>query len=182
MNIHCVVQGCNRLGIHADKEGTLYCSVHWEERPESISSPCISGCNNCTSCDVAPKCAVEGCGEVGIVQQGGTGRMYCTQHAWADDRPINEKEAYKKEKAVSDIPTGMEDIGTRREHLLDLYELWSVGKGILESLNHLSTGEELRLKELDSALKLLWYHMQNDYDARGYVTTINSLPRDPSKI
>lgn len=73
--------------------------------------------------------------------------------------------------------TNLDDVGTRKEHLLDLYELWAVGRGILERNGSLSSMEQARFIDLDIALKLLWYHLSQDYNVNRYIDEINQLPR-----
>ena len=75
------------------------------------------------------------------------------------------------------LMTNLDDVGTRKEHLLDLYELWAVGRGILERNGSLSSTEQARLIDLEIALKLLWYHLTQDYNANRYIDEINQLPR-----
>jgi hypothetical protein len=75
----------------------------------------------------------------------------------------------------------MSDIGTRLEHLSDLYDLWKRGLEILSS-GVITSGEDERKKELEIALQMLWFHMNKDYDPRLYITTVNALPKDANEI
>lgn len=73
---------------------------------------------------------------------------------------------------------GMDDQGTRMEHLSDLHELWSFAFGLLttEGVWH-TAREESQAEELEIGLKLLTKHMQSGYNSKAYAQEINSLPR-----
>lgn len=57
-----------------------------------------------------------------------------------------------------------DDIGTRLQHMVELHELWNVAHEICTrpGLWH-SPLEEMRAKELNSALTLLQHHMTAEY-------------------
>ena len=57
----------------------------------------------------------------------------------------------------------MEDVGTRMEHLTELYELWKTGLDILERYDKSGPFYERKKEELEDALRLLGFHMQKDY-------------------
>ena len=71
---------------------------------------------------------------------------------------------------------GMNDVGTRLEHMMQLQDLWGFGLQQLttNNVNH-SQKEVEQAKKLESALELLTYHMMNDYDASAYAKAINEL-------
>lgn len=71
----------------------------------------------------------------------------------------------------------MDDVGTRQQHLADLYELWVTGLDILECYDkHLPLYEEKKA-ELTAAKKLLFFHMVKDYDIAGDKKMIDELPK-----
>lgn len=74
---------------------------------------------------------------------------------------------------------GMTDVGTRLEHMTDLYEMWSEGLLILEnSEKRYSTPlGAAQLQELRHALQLLWFHMAKDYNQYAYSIEIARLPK-----
>lgn len=73
----------------------------------------------------------------------------------------------------------MEDVGTRLEHMTDLYDMWKYGHSILEnSEKRFSTPlGQAQLTELANALQLLWFHMANDYNQYAYSGEISRLPK-----
>lgn len=74
---YCSVEGCSNFAVRADSKGILFCALHF---PEDSTGPL------CDDCDNAPKCAVDGCKETGIILQGKTGLSFCVSHAWKEDR------------------------------------------------------------------------------------------------
>lgn len=85
----------------------------------------------------------------------------------------------KEKDDVTPVKTlGMDDVGTRIEHLSDLHELWSFAFGLLTTQGIWHTAvEQAQAEELEIGLKLLTKHMQSNYDSRRYAQEINSLPR-----
>jgi len=77
---------------------------------------------------------------------------------------------------------GMSDIGTRMEHLAELQDLWGMALGMLTAGTYRNEQEVAQAREVETALKLLAYHMQSEYDATWYARTINALPIDPKDI
>lgn len=73
----------------------------------------------------------------------------------------------------------MSDVGTRLEHLIDLYELWSEGVRILEVSENLheTLFGQTQLNELRTAKQFLWWHMEKDYDRFQYSTVIDRMPK-----
>jgi len=77
----------------------------------------------------------------------------------------------------------MNDVGRRIDFLMDLHELWSTGLAIVTSINVPHNAMEVeRAKELEHALRLLSYHLQNDYDQTPYAVEINELPKHAQDI
>ncbi len=76
--IICCIDGCERLGALRNKRGLFFCREHYIEELEQET------CTTCTSC--APKCDVSGCTGDGVIEQHGTGKRYCIEHAWKGDR------------------------------------------------------------------------------------------------
>jgi hypothetical protein len=74
----------------------------------------------------------------------------------------------------------MADVGTRQDHLMELYDIWSAGLEIL-SRGKLTSGEEQQKVELEHAIKLLWYYLTIEYDAQPDIKTINELPEPPKE-
>lgn len=79
-------------------------------------------------------------------------------------------------------PCGMDDVGTRLEHLMQLQEVWSTAFELLTVRGWHSMQEQQQAKELETALRLLSNHMQNDYSELGLARTINDLPKDATEI
>jgi len=71
----------------------------------------------------------------------------------------------------------LDDTGTRIQFLTELYELWSIGLSVVDIYDKRTAFYEERKRELESALKLLWYAMSKDYVEESYKRTINALPR-----
>jgi hypothetical protein len=92
------------------------------------------------------------------------------------------------EKINHSMKTGsMDDVGTRMEHLTQLYELWKTGLDVIERFDKNSPFYEERKTELESSLKLLAYHMEKDYSENSYRQAVDTLPsnaedfKDPEK-
>jgi hypothetical protein len=63
----------------------------------------------------------------------------------------------------------MDDVGTRLEHLAEVYELWQTGISILDTYEKTSPHYMLRHAELEAACKLLYFYMTQDYkEERAY--------------
>ena len=75
-----------------------------------------------------------------------------------------------------------EDVGTRITHMMDLQLTWSTCLGILTRPGYHSPLEEIRAKELETALDLLQHHMEAEYNSLQYAKLINDLPKDPKEI
>jgi len=58
----------------------------------------------------------------------------------------------------------MDDVGSRQQHLIDLYEVWQTGLDILERYDKRAPFYQERKAELEAATKLLYYYMTKDYD------------------
>lgn len=74
---------------------------------------------------------------------------------------------------------GMTDVGTRLEHMVDLYELWKTGLTILEASEaRFSTPiGQAQLSELRHAVQLLWFHIASDFNQYAYSGEISRLPK-----
>jgi hypothetical protein len=57
----------------------------------------------------------------------------------------------------------MSDVGTRLQFLTELYELWQTGLDICERYDNHTPFYAANKRELESALKLLGFHMMKDY-------------------
>jgi hypothetical protein len=57
----------------------------------------------------------------------------------------------------------MDDVGTRMEHLTELYELWQMGIDILDRYDSRSTEYLVKRQELVNARDMLYFHMTKDY-------------------
>ena len=71
---------------------------------------------------------------------------------------------------------GMDDVGTRAQHLMDLYDIWTVGLQYMENGHYITVGEQSKIDELKSAIKLLVHHMEHEYRQLPYAAAINQLP------
>lgn len=78
----------------------------------------------------------------------------------------------------------MEDVGTRLDHLADLYDMWNEGLTIAENSEkrHSTPMGAAQVRELQHAVQLLWYHMTTDYDSFQYSTVIARLPKAPGIV
>lgn len=76
---------------------------------------------------------------------------------------------------------GIDDVGTRAEHLLDLYDIWGCGLEILTRPNLWHNSRELeQAQELKVALKYLMHHMEAGApNVVHYAVVINNLPKNP---
>lgn len=82
------------------------------------------------------------------------------------------------EKLNNLVVTGtMEDVGTRMQFLLDLYNLWNTGLDILERFDKSTPFYDIKKKELESAINLLNWHMEKDYKESEYRAIIDQLPK-----
>jgi hypothetical protein len=63
---------CSNIGKITDGSGNLYCEECWR----NLGYDCAS----------APKCAVTGCENIGVINQHKTGKVFCTAHAWRTER------------------------------------------------------------------------------------------------
>jgi hypothetical protein len=62
------------------------------------------------------------------------------------------------------VKTGsMDDRGTRIQFLTELYDLWETGLDICERYDKHTVFYTEHKRELESALKLLGFHMMKDY-------------------
>ena len=75
-----------------------------------------------------------------------------------------------------------DDVGTRMQHILDLYEMWTTGLDVLERFDKNPPMYAERKQQLTSALTLLGYVMERHYNDHAYVVTINELPKNPADI
>jgi hypothetical protein len=73
-----------------------------------------------------------------------------------------------------------EDVGTRITHMMELQNTWSTCLGILTCPGYHSPLEEIRAKELETALDLLQHHLEAEYNMVKYAEVINALPQ-PTK-
>lgn len=78
----------------------------------------------------------------------------------------------------------MKDVGKRLDHLNELHNIWSFALGQLTDMNARDGNvfRENQAKELQIALDLLTFHMQNDYSPTTYAQVINNLPKDANDI
>jgi hypothetical protein len=78
----------------------------------------------------------------------------------------------------------MDDVGTRLKFLTELYDLWMEGIDILDRWDRNTPFYDEKRKELESATKLLMYHMQKDYGKEEEIdrNTIDSLPHFGDQI
>jgi hypothetical protein len=60
-------------------------------------------------------------------------------------------------------PGSMDDVGSRLDHLTELYEIWQTGLDILERYNKRTSFYTEKKAELEAALKLLYCHMSLNY-------------------
>ena len=75
------------------------------------------------------------------------------------------------------VKTGsMQDVGTRFQFLAELYDLWESGLDILDRYDKHTPGYEDKSKELQTALRLLGYHLEKDYNEGEYKKAIDLLP------
>jgi hypothetical protein len=76
---------------------------------------------------------------------------------------------------------GMNDVGTRIEHLSDLHELWSEGMEILQRGTYQTEFEKNLIMELEICLKHLANHMSKDYNEKqtAYAKEINRIGTTP---
>ena len=72
-SIYCCIDGCQNGGA-IRLSGRLYCRAHYEEE-FGERRPCE-----------VPQCDVAGCENAAMVQQAGTGRWFCIDHAWESER------------------------------------------------------------------------------------------------
>jgi hypothetical protein len=76
----------------------------------------------------------------------------------------------------------MDDVGTRLQFLTELYELWQTGLDICERYDKHTVFYAEHKRELESALKLLGFHMEKDYKEQPYRNTIDALPKHGEDI
>lgn len=76
----------------------------------------------------------------------------------------------------------MDDVGTRLSFLTELYDLWSTGLDICERYDKHSVNYEEKKKELETAMKLLWFHMNKDYKTDEDRKKIDDIPANPEDI
>lgn len=72
---------------------------------------------------------------------------------------------------------GMNDVGTRAEHLHELFDIWSFALGYLTTSSWHSPHEHAQAEKLEIALELLSHHMQSEFDITTYAKTINELKK-----
>ena len=72
---------------------------------------------------------------------------------------------------------GMNDVGTRAEHLHELFDIWSFALGYLTTSSWHSPHEHAQAEELEIALELLEHHMQSEFDITPYAKTLNELKK-----
>ena len=73
----------------------------------------------------------------------------------------------------------MEDVGTRLDHLTNLKDIWENALRILNNMNRTyQTPDEIEQKrKIETALEMLNFHMQKDYNELEYRKEINVLKR-----
>lgn len=69
----------------------------------------------------------------------------------------------------------MDHIGTRAEHLADLYDLWSSGHMLFSRKSYPTEYETVVMDELNTCMRYLAAYMQKDYNASSYAREINNL-------
>jgi len=72
---------------------------------------------------------------------------------------------------------GMQDYGTRLDHMMDLQDLWSTAYAMLTTKGWHSIPEKVQARELEVALRLLGNYMTFNYSELGLARTINDLPK-----
>ena len=77
---------------------------------------------------------------------------------------------------------GMDDVGKRIEHLMQLQESWSAALAFLTTSGWHSSLEKKRAGELEIALALLQHHMEAEYHETSYAVEINKLPKNAKEI
>lgn len=75
----------------------------------------------------------------------------------------------------------MDDVGTRMQHMVELYDIWTEGLACMNNGHYLTVGDKARIEELEHAIKLLTYHMKNGYSDTTYAREINQIPA-PEKV
>lgn len=70
----------------------------------------------------------------------------------------------------------MDDVGTRAQHLHELYDIWTEGLAYMSNGHYLTVGDKIKIQELESAIKLLTFHMKLGFSDTGYAREINQLP------
>jgi hypothetical protein len=73
------------------------------------------------------------------------------------------------------VRTGsMDDVGTRLKFMTELYELWTTGLDIMTRYERNSAFYDEKRIELEHAIKMLYFHIQKDYNEEPYKKEINN--------
>ena len=75
------------------------------------------------------------------------------------------------------IHCGMDDVGRRLDHLMQLQDVWGAAYAILTTKGWNSAQEVMQAEELEIALTLLARHMQNDYSELRLAREVNEIPK-----
>lgn len=75
-------------------------------------------------------------------------------------------------------PLGPDDVGTRRQHMAELHQLWTDGLGMTLFLQNAYENEEAqeRQKKLEIAIELLETTLFQNSEILSCIKEINSLP------
>ena len=76
----------------------------------------------------------------------------------------------------------MDDVGTRLQHAMDLYDTWGACLANLTSPGYHNPTEIERAEQLTNAMKLLANYMGSEYSPTYYARVINDLPKDARDI
>jgi hypothetical protein len=77
----------------------------------------------------------------------------------------------------------LDDVGTRGEHMTDLYDVWEFALEILTRAGWHSGKELDQAQEIKVGLKLLMHHMEAGAPSVvAYAQEINNLPKDAKEI
>src|ERR1700688_3044697 len=76
----------------------------------------------------------------------------------------------------------LDDVGTRMQHLTELYDLWSTGLDVITRFDRHAPFYAEKKKELENALKLLMFHMQKDYKDKSIREEVDLLPWNAENI
>lgn len=76
----------------------------------------------------------------------------------------------------------MDHVGTRIQHLTDLYELWQTGLDVLERYDKHSAEYETRKRDLETVLRMLRFQMEKSYRDDPYRRNIDAIGNKPENV